>query len=165
MLPRYVYRVLRDDESKNWQAKGLVAKSPDAKYKVVQHVNGTINSQFISTTADHETAVNFAGLAMEYNQRQNGAQASFPIVRIDLTELRKANTIIINLTDPAVLDKELPKPKQTERGRGFGVARKNATKYKEVLIVGQIPANCIQLEDYDISESDYSPDDYSQDED
>ena len=165
MLPRYVYRVLRDDESKNWQAKGLVAKSPDAKYKVVQHVNGTINSKFISTTADHETAVNFAGLAMKYTNKKNGSQTSFPIVRIDLTELRKANTTIINLTDPAVLDHELPTPIAPVRGRGFGVARKNATKYKEVLIVGQIPANCIQLEDYDISESDYSPDDYSQDED
>ena len=109
--------------------------------------------------------MNFAGLAMEYNQRQNGAQASFPIVRIDLTKLRKANPIIINLTDPTVLDRELPTPIAPVRGRGFGVARKNATKYKEVLIVGQIPANCIQLEDYDISESDYSPDDYSQDED
>ena len=138
-----MYRVLRDDES---ASDGLVAKKPNAKITVVQHVNGTIASQFISTTADYVSATKFADCAMQYNKRKLLPQTSFTIVRVDMSKLivDVPRIKIIDLSNRDVLNKWLP-PTEATCGIGYARARKYATEYQEVLIKGRIPNDCIEI--------------------
>lgn len=166
MASVYVFRVLRPDEVSTWKTQGIKAKNPNSNHKVVQHVNGTLSTKFISTTATLKTATNFAGLAVKYNLKKGRNSGEPVIVKINLTKLKKENpnTIVTDLTLSNVLDEYLPQlePGKQNKGMGYGRARQNATKYKEVLIVGLIPPDCIELVDYDISESEYDESDYSE---
>ena len=107
-----MYRVLRDDES---ASDGLVAKKPNVEITVVQHVNGTIASQFISTTADYVSARKFADCAMQYNKRKLLPQTSFTIVRVDMSKLivDVPRIEIIDLSNRDVLNKWLPPTEAT----------------------------------------------------
>lgn len=115
----YLYRVLRPTET---TVNGIHAKNPWAKFKVKEHVaNGRL-----STTASSSKAVEFASKDPNY---QPGNKR---IAQINTERLQ--NVQYIDLTNPSVLYSEIP---DDERAQNF------ARHFEEVLIVGDIPADCI----------------------
>lgn len=124
--PRYLYRVLRDDENPE---NGLHPKDPEATKSVQSHVGcGSRNnyrSQYISTTGNIQAARDWAAKGNGNNIR---------IVRIDTEVLRRHNVPIIDLSNAN--SSVLP-----------GVMARNfAHRYQEVLIEGTIPSEAITLE-------------------
>ena len=118
-LPTYVYRVIRDDEDPN---QGLVAKDPSKNYKPSFHIcrGSTYPSQFISTTADINVALNYA---LRTNNR---------VVSINLRVARMAGIQIGDYRDGGDLT--------------FSMARNFARKSQEILLWGGvIPPNAIQI--------------------
>ena len=137
----YVYRVLRPDED---PSEGLQARDPNATdVKPSSHVHGQRRSPFISTCATLEAAEMFASLAKE-----KGYQTGH-LVRINIKKLKEmADVEIIVLNESHFSENDA-------RGRNY------ALKYRQVLIRGEIPAECIDvIDDYEESEE-YDIEDYS----
>lgn len=156
----YIYRVLRDGENIE---EGLKARYPKAKIKPISHIAGKKDSQYISTTTTLGAAKMFLGLAKDWNKKKKIVQKTYRIVKINVKELKNINVTIIDLSDPAVLDKYIPKdPKNPKHNSMF---RNWATKYGEVLVEGTIPAKCIETILDEVASDNYDPSDYSESED
>ena len=146
----YIYRVLRSDED---PSKGLQARDPSVtNVKPSSHVHGEKRSPYISTCATLEAAEMYASLAKEKGYQRG------PLVKINIKKLKQmANVEIIVLNKSHFSEKDA-------RGRNW------AFKYREVLIRGNIPAECIEFievfeesEEYDIedySSEDQDPEDF-----
>lgn len=120
-----LYRLLRDDEDP--KKEGITAEMPNAEVSVHDHVSfGSRQcSQFISTSATWDAIMTFADYKVSYPKR---------IARINIEKLEEIGGVsYIDLTDEDKRDKFL------EDSR----ADKFARKFKEVLIIGTIPASCI----------------------
>ncbi|XP_063420624.1 uncharacterized protein LOC134705840 [Mytilus trossulus] len=154
----YIYRVLRDDEN---TAEGLKARNPEANITPSSHIAGKKVSQYISTTATLEAAKTFLGLAKDRNKKKKIAQKTYRIVQINVKKL--TNVKIIDLSDPAVLDKYIPK--DPENPKYNSMFRNWAKKYEEVLVAGTIPAKCIETILDEVASDNYDPSDYSESED
>lgn len=154
----YIYRVLRDDEN---TAEGLKARNPKQNITPRSHIAGKKDSQYISTTATLGAAKTFLGLAKDRDKKKKITQKTYRIVKINVKKL--TNVKIIDLSDPAVLDKYIPKdPKKPKYNSMF---RNWAKKYEEVLVAGTIPANCIETIEDEVASDNYDPSDYSESED
>lgn len=146
----FLYRVLRPNEVHR-RGQGIRQKNPRATTDVVQHVNGTMETQYISTCKTLAAAKAFVKTARKYYKKQKKIKtgirlpASFTIVRIDITNIEPEN--IIDLTIPETLDLHLPLQHGRDSPRGFNAARKNATKYKEVLITRGIPEDWVRFQE------------------
>ncbi|XP_062594975.1 uncharacterized protein LOC134256345 [Saccostrea cucullata] len=117
-----VFRFLRSDEDLK---KGLSAKDPDANVSVEKHVvSGTddgFKSQFISCCKTLKAALIFAKKSHTYPKR---------IVKIKI----RPSINILDLTIPDNQMKYFP----------FNQKAKNyANKFKEVLILGDVPPNSL----------------------
>ena len=118
-LPSHVYRVIRDDEN---PSQGLEAKDPNKNYKPSFHIcrGSTYPSQYISTTADLDVALNYAAAT---NNR---------VVSINLRVARNAGIQIGDYRDGGDLT--------------FSMARNFARSSQEILLWGGvIPRNAIQI--------------------
>ena len=137
----YVYRVLKPDED---PSKRLKARDPSAtSVKPSSHVHGKRMSPYISTCATLAAAKMFASLA-----KKKGFQTG-PLVRINIKKLKQLPDVEI-----IVLNKSHFSEKDA-------IGRNYASKYREVLIRGEIPAKCIDvIDDYEESEE-YDIEDYS----
>jgi hypothetical protein len=124
---QYLYRVLRRNED---CSRGITAKNPLAQVSVYQHVDkGSYHrSQFISTAASLEKAEIFGRKSKAYREG-----LAIKIARID-TQLLTDRMTFIDLSDCNVRDHYFP-----NRDRAYYFAR----KFDEVLVVGKIPAKCI----------------------
>ena len=127
MEMRYVYRLLNDLDD---PSDGLTAKDPFADEDVDFHVafgsRSGFESQFISTTASYDAVYVFALKTYKKYVR---------IVKIDLKKLRdRSDVTVIDLTDEDIRDDHI----ESQRAENF------ARKSEEVLIVGYIPASCIE---------------------
>ncbi|XP_063420047.1 uncharacterized protein LOC134705212 [Mytilus trossulus] len=159
-LPDYIYRVLRDDEN---TAEGLKARNPEANITPSSHIAGKKVSQYISTTATLGAAKTFLGLSKARNKKKKIVQKTYRIVKINVKKL--TNVEIIDLSDPAVLDKHLPTDPWPEKPKKNSMFRNWATKYGEVLVAGTIPAKCIETILDEVASDNYDPSDYSESED
>ena len=119
-----LYRLLRPDE---WdaQTKGIAPQRPGANVSVLQHVaRGSYNSsQYISTSASWGAIQDFA------RHSRTSPKKVAQINRACLT-----NVEVIDLTDPCVRRMHLG---GDDRAYNF------ANKFEEVLIVGNIPPECV----------------------
>ncbi|XP_063447029.1 probable serine/threonine-protein kinase DDB_G0278845 [Mytilus trossulus] len=132
-----LYRLLRENENKN---NGLRAKYPFSNISVGHHVaygsKGEI-SKYISTCSSPYAAHNLLEVKRSRGNNRNGNNND-KIVEIDVNKL-PLNVSIIDLTS-----EELREPyevRDEETNRKF---HKFARTYREVLLVGNIPANCLQ---------------------
>lgn len=129
----FLYRVLRPDEN---PAEGLKPKSSYSLTSLAEHVafGSRISSKYISTSSDKQTALRFARMGM---QRRGGRKR---IVTLDVEKLKNVPGIeIIDLTNPLYL--------LIHCGSNSRAIR-YANDWKEVLLVGTIPTECIiEIED------------------
>lgn len=132
-----LYRLLRENENKNI---GLKAKFPFSNISVAHHVaygSKGKSSKYISTCSSPYAAYNLLELKRSRGSNRN-RNNNDKIVEIDVNRL-PSNVSIIDLTS-----EELREPyevRDEETNRKF---HKFAQKYREVLLVGNIPANCLQ---------------------
>lgn len=122
-----LYRLLRTDEET--VPKQLVAKDATAYVTIEEFIlKGTeAVSQFISMCASQESVKRFAASAT--NDKK-------VIAKIDVTKLEDTGTaIFIDLS----LDENIDRYLKTE------AAKSKAKEAKEVLIIGSVPKNCIEL--------------------
>ncbi|KAL4229668.1 hypothetical protein ACF0H5_010056 [Mactra antiquata] len=126
MDTNYLYRVLRPDEN---LAVGINARAPSSARTVEEHISkgSYYPSKFISTSKSLEAAKLFASHTKNKPVR---------IAKIDVTKLQNTHQII-DLTDPDVVDQYI--------SVGNDFARNCVKKFEEVLIVGHIPPQCLQL--------------------
>ena len=125
----YLYRLLRKQEDP--LEDGLDPKSPDADFDVRKFVKdgGSIASQFISTCASFKAVKRFAA---------NATNACKRIAKIDIRTLMESGVAgFIDLTErenrELYLDEDL-----------LSDAWRSARSNKEVLVVGNIPNDCIK---------------------
>ncbi|XP_060598111.1 uncharacterized protein LOC132751916 [Ruditapes philippinarum] len=121
-----LFRVLRDNEN---ISLGIRPKNPNANKTIEEHVdNGSYSqSQYISTSASREAAIDFAKKGYNYSP------GSRKIAVIN-TNMMPTSVIYTNLTDPDILYEEI----EDDRAQNF------ARKFEEVVIEGLIPAHCIE---------------------
>ena len=122
---QYIYRLLNDDEDPK---DGLSAKDPKARKSVEEHVSmGSkpgFKSQFISATSTYKGVYTFA--MKKWNDK-------IRIAKINITEsLSLGVDIVINTND--IIE-------ACESDKAINFAR----KFDEVLIIGFIPSECLEL--------------------
>ncbi|XP_060598113.1 uncharacterized protein LOC132751918 [Ruditapes philippinarum] len=121
-----LFRVLRDNED---ISRGIRPKNPNANKTIEEHVdNGSYSqSQYISTSASREAAIDFAKKGYNYSPGSR---------KIAVINTKKMPTSVIytDLTDPDILYEEI----EDDRAQNF------ARKFEEVVIEGCIPAHCIE---------------------
>ncbi|XP_060598114.1 uncharacterized protein LOC132751919 [Ruditapes philippinarum] len=121
-----LFRVLRDNEN---ISLGICPKNPNANKTIEEHVdNGSYSqSQYISTSASREAAIDFAKKGYNYSPGSR---------KIAVINTKKMPTSVIytDLTDPDILYEEI----EDDRAQNF------ARKFEEVVIEGLIPAHCIE---------------------
>lgn len=130
-----LYRLLREGEKKE---NGLRAKSPESDRSVANHVASGSNggcSKYISTCSTLSAAYNWRGLKTKRRRYRNGIKT---IVEIDVGKL-PSNVDIIDLTS-----EELRKPHEVCNENTNNTFHKFAQAHGEVLLVGHIPADCLQ---------------------
>ncbi|KAK3103429.1 hypothetical protein FSP39_019147 [Pinctada imbricata] len=123
-----LYRLLHPLEN---PLEGLSAKNPAADVSVEKHVgsgsSSGIKSQYISTSATYRGVYNLVKRTKKWRVR---------VVRIDLEKLQRIGEIsIVDLTKSYLRREHLNKKN----------SRKFARQYTEVLVIGYIPASCVEL--------------------
>ncbi|KAK3101051.1 hypothetical protein FSP39_000589 [Pinctada imbricata] len=127
----YLYRLLRFDEDPE---KGLTAKAPSANIRLVDHVaygSRGRSSQYISTCSNYRSVMELASICRDGHIR---------IVKIDLRRL-PSNVRVFDLTSN--LNRKLNF--EDRDGAAYCNANVHAERFSEVVIVGHIPSDCVEL--------------------